>query len=509
MTGLGLAMVRWLGWTACIGALAVMAGCAQAPTRTANGAPGVNDLYTQLDQASSRYDQALDQARRGDSAQSEQTLAAALDAMRSLADRCVNTSGCNTARFLAAYDRALRLKDGSFLGTDDDEQVDDTDAVPAAGTSAGGGSGVLTSLPEAQRTVALLHDHKLSDLVATNEAVQAGIQVWLTRLRPNLVRAYVDYQYLRSQMEPAFQKAGLPEAILFGLVAKESGGNVHAVSRSGAAGPLQFMPATGARFGLGTVDGFDQRFDPTMAAQATAQYFNEQLAQLNDNLAMVLAAYNGGEGRVGRLAASTPNASFWDPQVYASLSPETREYVPMVLAAAWLFLHPQRYNLHFPRVDGVPGSVNLAGPTSLDELSVCLGDVGGEHYGWYRTLRNLNPQMNPSQVQPQGTRINLPKILQRTYRDSCVSGKWVALAGQLQAAQMPTVASPMRVAADDPPPARSRRTHHYTVRRGDTLYAIARRFDCDDVRALVRGNRLHSTSDLQVGRQLQLVGCRR
>ena len=496
-------MMRRLGWMACVGALGWLAGCAQSQTKGASS--DLNGLYAQLSQASAQYDQALEQARRGDNAQSQKTLEAALDALRSASDHCVNTSGCDTARFLSAYDRALRLKDGSFLGTEGDEQALDTDDQNTSGSD----SGVLTALPQAQRTVQLLHDHKLSDLVATNGTVQAALQVWLTRLRPQLIRAYVDYQYLRYQMEPAFHQAGLPEAILFGLIAKESGGRVHAVSRSGAAGPLQFMPATGARFGLNTVDGFDQRFDPTMSAQATAAYLNEQLGQLNDNLALVLAAYNGGEGRMGRLVASTPGASFWDPNVYFSLSPETREYVPMVLAAAWLFLHPARYNLHFPQVDGTPGFVNLANAASLNELSVCLGDDDGAHYGWYRTLRNLNPQMDPSQVQPQGTRLNLPRFLQGAYKQSCTNGKWVALADQLQDAQLPT--PPVQVVAADPPSGKSRHKSagHYTIRSGDTLYAIARRFNCDDVRELVRGNHLRSASDLQVGKRLRLVGCKR
>ncbi|MGH8183222.1 MAG: transglycosylase SLT domain-containing protein, partial [Rhodanobacteraceae bacterium] len=413
---------------------------------------------------------------------------------------------CDTARFLSAYDRALRLKDGSFLGTEDDEQAIDNEDQSAAGSN----SGVLATLPQAQRTVQLLHDHKLSDLVATNGTVQAALQVWLTRLRPQLIRAYVDYQYLRYQMWPAFHKAGLPEAILFGLIAKESGGRVHAISRSGAAGPLQFMPATGARFGLNTVDGFDQRFDPTMAAQATAAYLNQELGLLNDNLALVLAAYNGGEGRVGRLATSTPDASFWDPGLYFALSPETREYVPMVLAAAWLFLHPQRYNLHFPKVDGAQGHVNITQAASLNELAVCLGDDDGARYGWYRTLRNLNPQMDPSQLQPLNTRINLPKFLEAAYQRSCTGGRWVTLAAQLQNAQLPT--PPVRVAAADPPPSRKSRhgsAGHYTVRKGDTLYAIARRFHCDGVRELIRSNHLHSVSDLQPGKRLQLVGCKR
>ena len=494
-------MMQRLGWAVCVAALGLLAGCVQTPTKGSGSAGDLNGLYAQLNQATSQYDQALEQARRGDNAQSQKTLEAALDAMRSASDHCVNTPGCDTQRFLAAYDRSLRLKDGSFLGTENDDQALDTEDQNAAGAD----SGVLTTLPQAQRTVQLLHDHKLSDLVATNGTVQAALQVWLTQMRPNLIRAYVDYQYLRYQMEPAFHKAGLPEAILFGLIAKESGGRVHAVSRSGAAGPLQFMPATGSRFGLNTIDGFDQRFDPTMAAQATAAYLNEQLGQLNDNLALVLAAYNGGEGRLGRLVASTPDASFWDPGVYFSLSAETREYVPMVLAAAWLFLHPQRYNLHFPKIDGAPGYVDLVNAASLNELSVCLGDDDGARYGWYRTLRNLNPQMDPSQVQPQGTRVNLPKFLQTAYEQSCTSGKWVALADELQNAQLPT--PPVQVTAADPPsPAKTR---HYTVRSGDTLYAIARRFQCDNVRELVRSNHLHSASDLQIGKRLRLEGCKR
>ncbi len=412
--------------------------------------------------------------------------------MRNASDQCLNTSGCDTERFLAAYDRALRLKDGSFLGTEDDDDVLDTQDQ----TDANADSGVLTTLPQAQRTVELLHDHKLSDLVATNGTVQAALQVWLTRLRPNLVRAYVDYEYLRYQMWPAFHKAGLPEAILFGILAKESGGRVHAMSRSGAAGPLQFMPATGARFGLNTVSGFDQRFDPTMAAQAGAAYLNEQLGKLNDNLALVLAAYNGGEGRVGRLIAGASDPTFWNPKVYFSLAPETRAYVPMVLAAAWLFLHPHRYNLHFPKVDGAPGHVDLANAASLNQLTVCLGSDDHARYGWYRTLRNLNPQMKPSQEQPEGTRINLPHFLESAYKHSCVHGEWVALADQLQAAQLPDPPAP--------PPAR-----HYTVRKGDSLYAIAHRFHCDSVRKLARSNHLHVSSTLSIGKRLRLTGCRR
>jgi membrane-bound lytic murein transglycosylase D len=155
------------------------------------------------------------------------------------------------------------------------------------------------------------------------------------------------------------RSADLPEALLFGIMAKESGGKVHAVSRSGAAGPLQFMYATGTRFGLTSDDGFDTRYDPAASARANAEYINEQLGQFNNNLELTIAAYNGGEGRMRRLVGDDTSVSFYDPRIYNQLSQETRDYVPSVLAAAWLFLHPDSYNLRFPKMDGAPGKITL------------------------------------------------------------------------------------------------------------------------------------------------------
>ncbi len=81
-------------------------------------------------------------------------------------------------------------------------------------------------------------------------------------------------------MWPEWEKRGLPEALLFGIMAKESNGRVHASSRAGAAGLMQFMPATGRRFGLGPDGtGFDTRFDARSAAEASASYLNERPAR--------------------------------------------------------------------------------------------------------------------------------------------------------------------------------------------------------------------------------------
>jgi len=230
---------------------------------------------------------------------------------------------------------------------------------------------------------------------------------------------------------------------------------------------------------------------------------NEQLAKFNDNLEMVLAAYNGGEGRIGRLAASESSASFWDPKIYFALSPETRDYVPMVLAAAWLFMHPDRYNLNFPKIDGAPGHVILQRQASLSELAICLGQTGEMRNGWFRTLRNLNPQMDPQAEQPMGARVELPEELQDVYAKSCTQGQWVELAADLHSATLPSPPAQIARAADPSP-------RHYKVRRGDTLSAVARKYSCDDMHVLAKANHLRAPEyALKPGQELKLSGCGR
>jgi membrane-bound lytic murein transglycosylase D len=309
------------------------------------------------------------------------------------------------------------------------------------------------------------------------------------------MKTYENYEYMRYRMWPEYEKAGLPEAVLFGILAQESGGKVHAVSRSGASGPLQFMAATGSRFGLGVVDGFDQRFDPALSARANAAYMNEQLGVFNDNLELALAAYNGGEGAVQRLAARQTDASFWSPKLYASLSPETRDYVPLVLAAAWLYLHPERYHLNFPRLNTKPAAISLKRAASLDELTICLGQDGNDD-GWFRVLRNLNPALDPRQPVPAGTKLQVPSLLVVSYEKFCAEGKWVELAADLHAAAAP--AAPQEVA------------RVYVVKKGDTLGSIARKNGCASSEQLARMNHLKPPHyPVHVGQDLRLSGCTR
>ncbi|HKT27744.1 transglycosylase SLT domain-containing protein [Dyella sp.] len=479
-----------------VAALMQLAACAATQGSVTPKPPSatVIALYGQLDQASSSYETALQQIRAGDTQGAQKTLDTSLDQLRDAAARCGGTPGCDSQRFFSVFDHLLRLKDGSFIGDQTpDEETSGPPLAPLAGEAGAG------SLPEAQRSVTLLRGHQLSELIAMNGPVKAALEMWLTQWRGNLMDAYVNYQFLRHEMWPQYQSEGLPEALLFGIMAKESGGKVHAVSRSGAAGPLQFMYATGLRFGLTEQDGFDTRFDPAESARANAEYVNEQLKAFNDNLELTLAAYNGGEGRMRRLVGDDTAVSFYDPRIYAQVSQETRDYVPAVLAAAWLFLHPDSYNLRFPRVDGQQGSITLKRSASISELTVCLGSANDMPDGWFRTLRNLNPRLDPQQEQPVGAVLQIPKSLEKVYAARCVDGPWPILASDLHNAVVPVFPNPP--AATDP-------VVRYTVRRGDTLGTIVRKHgSCSSETEVARMNNL-KFNHVKAGQVLKLPSCR-
>ncbi len=484
-----------------IAASLILAACSSVPSKDAPATTAivdeaaVNALYAELDRSSQRYAGALELAANGENARAGREIVAALDELQAIATRCTALPGCDQARFVSTYDRLLR----NGLGEDAAEPAD------GEGAATGETTPLVAALPAMERTITLLKGRELADILMLNDPVKAGIEQWLTQYRPNLMTAWVNYQYMRYRMWPEYHKAGLPEALLFGILAKESGGRVHAVSRAGASGPLQFMYATGRRFGLDSRTGFDQRFDPGMSARANAAYVNEQLAVFNGNLELVIAAYNGGEGRMRRLAGGG-GTSFWDPKVYAELPAETREYVPMVLAAAWLFLHPERYNLTFPRIDGRPGSITLQAPASLTELTVCLGNAADVPEGWFRALRNLNPALDHAQRQPAGTRIEVPAQLEAVYAQSCTSGPWVELASTLHAATVATVAS--KPAGTRALAGHGSGTRKYVVRKGDNLAAIARKSGCARTEELARMNGLRAPRyAIRAGQTLKLPSC--
>jgi len=350
----------------------------------------------------------------------------------------------------------------------------------------------LAPLPDTPLTGALLKGTDLRELITLNGPVQAAIDDWLTWMRPMLMQAHENYLFLRDQIAPIYEEAGLPEALLFAMMTTETGVKVHAYSRAGAAGPLQFMRSTGRKYGLDVQDGFDLRLDPAAATRANVAYLHDQLEALDDDLAKALAAYNGGENRMRALHRRHDGVGLWDSEVYYALPRETREYVPRILAAAWLYLHPEDYGLEFPSVDAATTLLTLRDEIALGELTVCLGQQGNRD-GWFRTLRNLNPRYEPGERIPAGTEIVVPAALVETYEARCLDGPLLDTARALHDANYP----------DEP------ELIVYTVRRGDTLGRIASRHSCASLGEIAAINDIRPPRyTIREGQRIKIPACR-
>ena len=463
--------------------------CASPEAKEAQAAdPAAADtLYAGLDDAVGRYRAGLHKLLEEQSREEGRTLMAQAAAdIASGGDACVRTRGCEPQRFMSAYANLLALRSEALAGDDAGNfaEVEPLERDYPA----------LQDIPEVERSIGMLNGVQLDQVIKVNGPIKAALQDWLTWMRPNLIDAWENYQYMRYLMWPAYEKAGLPEALMFGILAKESGGKVHAVSNSGAAGPFQFMYHTGLRFGLRSDAGFDTRYDPAEAARANVEYLEERFEELNHNLEFALAAYNGGEGRMRRIAQRSRSKSFWSSDVMAQLPRETQEYVPYVLAAAWLFLHPEDYGLEFPKIDGSPGDVKLPRAMTLNEITVCLGQAGSRD-GWFRTLRNLNPRVDPNKAIASGTTVALPAALVPVFGQNCVDGRMATLAGELQRARVPG-----SVAYGG--------GRKYIVRPGDTIASIAKRQGCSSPQALAKANNiLPPRYMIRPKQELKLVGC--
>lgn len=478
----------------------------------------VDALNQRMQAAETKYREAMVKLGNADPAGQAQS-DEALEDMEDVIAACIKQRGCSIPTMLISYKRLLKLNADAEATIDGDE-IDgdglDDDGEPDA-------HAIGHHVPEGATAAALLDDkrHEFDRMVQYNPAVQAGIRRWLTDMRVALIQSHENYQYMRHLMSPAFERSGLPEALLFGIMAKESNGRVHSGSRAGAVGPMQFMPATGRRFGLiQDATGFDMRYDPRASADASASYLNERFAELNNSIEMSLAAYNGGEGRALRVYNGSGGRNFWEADVYSQFPPETRDYVPMVIAAAWLYLHPKEYGLTFPRVDARPTTLRLAQPSSIYQLTICMGN-GGTRDGYMRVLRNLNPRHEADGHLPAGTTLNVTTKMAGLYNRHCVDGARAELARALVMSDPdsaivrtgPATKGQGAVATKSASVATggskvATRTREHRVRRGETLSSIARRYKCDAGR-LARQNGIGGPRfAIRQGQRLKLDGCR-
>lgn len=139
-------------------------------------------------------------------------------------------------------------------------------------------------------------------------------------------------------------KADLPLELQY-LPVIESAINPNAVSRVGACGLWQFMPATARGLGMEINSLVDERRDPRVSTKNAVRYL-KQLYDIYGDWSLAIAAYNCGPGNVNKAMrrAGGGKLDFWE--IYNYLPRETRGYVPAFIAANYVMTYHKRYGIN-------------------------------------------------------------------------------------------------------------------------------------------------------------------
>ncbi len=139
--------------------------------------------------------------------------------------------------------------------------------------------------------------------------IESQFALFTQRLRPRLERWLERSENYLPLVQEIFTQAGLPQELAY-LPFIESGYSPRALSHAGARGIWQFMPATGRRFGLACCKGTDERTNPLKSTLSAAAYLRELYLRFGD-WSLALAAYNAGEGKIGRLVGKSGTKDFF------------------------------------------------------------------------------------------------------------------------------------------------------------------------------------------------------
>lgn len=347
-------------------------------------------------------------------------------------------------------------------------------------------------------------------------------------------------------MREVLKKEGLPEDLVY-LAMIESGFSPHAYSVASAVGPWQFMSATGKRYSLRIDSWIDERRDPLKSTVAAALYLKELYAMFNNDWYLAAAGYNAGENKILRAINMYNSRDFWQLSKGAYLKRETKDYVPKLLAAAIIAKEPAKYGFadvaYLPPVEFDTVMI----PTRTDlEVVAKICEIP------YQTLRDLNPELRRWCTPPDypGYQLKIPrgkkaafeteyvkipedkryteKIQYARYRakkrDTLASvakrfgttsqalaelnslgkvkrlrGKVLIVPVQIAALEGPSeksVPRPLRAGSDS-----KSFNKYYTVKKGDTLAALARRFNVS-ARILSLWNNIKTRVALRPGKRI-------
>jgi membrane-bound lytic murein transglycosylase D len=364
-----------------------------------------------------------------------------------------------------------------------------------------------------------------SDLpLVINDPVAGFISYFSSKGRGTLMRSLERAGRYQAMIAAVLAEEKVPQDLIYQAVA-ESGFQPQAVNRSGAGGMWQFMPY--GVYGLNRNGWYDERFDPEKSTHAYARYMKLLYSQLGDWY-LAMAAYDWGPGNVQKAVERTGYADFWELYHRNALPQETKNYVPIIIAAAIMAKNPQQYGLQSLSPDPplvtdtitVDYSVDLRLVSDLVEAPVQeIGDLNPS------LLRMSTPADAPFELHlPVGSKDLYQKriaeipadkrnqwrfhkvasgdTLVTVARDYHVTPSEIAFVNQLDAGEDLSSTDSLIIPVPPAPSSRGRLTL-YKVEHGDTLVTVADRFNVT-VQQLRRWNHL-SAAHLEPGRRLYVA----
>jgi membrane-bound lytic murein transglycosylase D len=246
----------------------------------------------------------------------------------------------------------------------------------------------------------------IADIPLTlNSKVEYFLYYFQTSGKPSFSRWLSHSSRYIPMMKEILKREGMPEDLVY-VAMIESGFHMHARSWANAVGPWQFISGTGRRYALRIDQWIDERKDPVKATTAAALYLKELYAIFKGDWYLAAAGYNAGENKILRAISMYNTSDFWKISQGSYLKRETKEYVPKLLAAAIIAKDPAHYGFtdiaYLTPIEY--DTVTIPSRTNLDLAAKLSGTT-------YESIKELNPDLRHWCTPPNypDFQLNIPK----------------------------------------------------------------------------------------------------
>jgi membrane-bound lytic murein transglycosylase D len=232
------------------------------------------------------------------------------------------------------------------------------------------------------------------------------------------------------------EEAGLPEDLKY-LAVHESALLPKIRSRSNAVGLWQFMYATGRLYKLKINRYIDERRNPEKATKAAVRFLSDLYKQFG-NWPLVLAAYNGGQGRLSRSIKKHNSSSLID----LSLPEETERYYFKILATKIIISRAEEFGFSLERDEYFPSLEETELDFTIHENQMTLEEIASVFDISIVALKEFNPQLRNTYLPKGSYRLKVPFESYLLYKDKEVvkeEGKDLNSTFSLENPQQPNV----------------------------------------------------------------------